>query len=129
FIEHVTLTTGHSRRSLASEVAPEALEFARDIIRRMTAGDAAESVPIIGGYAVSGRASGKCLVATVWPTTGRMTPIATIGVAAHSLCGAKLWRELHRWGETPVVTDPERCPPEPWVAAALDAGIAEHMNA
>ncbi|MDQ3562852.1 MAG: hypothetical protein M3436_01505 [Pseudomonadota bacterium] len=51
------------------------------------------------------------------------------GVAAHSRCGAALWRELHRWGKTPVVTDPERCPPEPWVAVALDAGITQHMDA
>jgi hypothetical protein len=55
--------------------------------------------------------------------------IATIGVAGHSRCGATLWRELHRWGETPVVTDPEHCPPEPWVAAAVDAGITQHLEA
>jgi hypothetical protein len=131
FIKHVTLTTGHSRRSLAGEVAPEAVAVCRDLIRRITAGDVSESVRIlaVGPYSLAGRKSGRCLVATVYADGPSSESVCTIGVAAHSRCGAKLWRELHRWGQAPVVTDPDRCPPEPWVAAALDAGITRHPDA
>jgi len=131
WLEHVTLTTGHSRRSYSDEVSPEALAYCRSLIERFTAGEVAEAVPIAAapGYSISGRRSGKCLVATVYADGPPSELIATIGVAAHSRCGSRLWRELHRWGRVPVVTDPERPPPEPWVAAALDEGAAHHLDA
>lgn len=141
-IRHITLTTGHSRYSYRSEVSDQAVAVCRDLIDRIdriTSGAVAESVQIpgVGGYYLSGRASGRCLVGTVW--SGRHAPsindpaipapICTIGVASHSRCGAALWRMLHQHGETPVVTDADQCPPEPWVAVALDAGIIEHQDA
>lgn len=123
WLEHVTLTTGHSRRSYRDEIAPESLAHCRSLIERFTAGEVSEPVPIgIPGYSISGRRAGKCLVATVYADGPPSELIATIGVAGHSRCGSRLWRELHRWGRVPVVTDPERPPPEPWVAAALDEG-------
>lgn len=130
FIRHVTLTTGHTRDSLPGEVSEDVIAVCRGLIEALIA-DPTRPVPIPGppGYSLGGRASGKCLVATVWANGPPSVVVATIGVAAHSRCGAMLWRELHRWGETPVVTDPERCPPEPWVAAAVDTGIAQHMDA
>lgn len=129
-LRHVTLTTGHVRDSDLAEISDEALVICRELIARATAGEVAESVPIPGadGYHLTGRAAGRCLVLTVWHEAAH-DPIATIGVAGHSRCGARLWRELHRWGQTPVVTDPERCPAEPWVAAVLDIGIVEHQDA
>ncbi len=42
--------------------------------------------------------------------------------------GVQLWREMHRWGKMPVVTDKGKCPPEPWIAVALDEGILSHPN-
>jgi hypothetical protein len=129
FIRHVTLTTGHTRESLPGEVSEDAIATCRGLIEALIA-EPTRTVPIPSppGYSLGGRTTGKCLVATVW-AGGQSVLIATIGVAGHSRCGATLWREIHRWGETPVVTDPERCPPEPWVAAALDAGIARYSNA
>lgn len=137
YIRHITLTTGHSRDSYRSEVSDAAVAVCRDLIARITAGAVAEPVQIpgVGEYYLSGRASGRCLLATVW--SGRHAPslhdpavpapLCTIGIASHSRCGASLWQMLHQHGETPVVTDPNRCPPEPWVAVALDAGIIEHQ--
>ena len=94
----------------------------RTLIESMTSGDVAQAVPVPGmpGYSVSGRASTGCLVATVWRDGPPSVVMASIGVAAHSRCGATIWRALHTWGKVPVVTDPDRCPPEPWVAVALD---------
>ncbi|MGH8519851.1 MAG: hypothetical protein ACREU9_00095 [Gammaproteobacteria bacterium] len=131
FIRHVTLTTGHVRDSLPGEVSEEAIAVCRGLIEAFIA-DPVRTAPIPGppGYSLGGRAASKsCLAATVWAGGPPSVCVATIGVALHSRCGAGLWRELHRWGETPVVTDPERCPPEPWVAAVLNTGIAAHMDA
>ena len=129
WLEHVTLTTGHSRRSYLDEVPAEALAHCRGLIERFTAGEVSEPVPIgIPGYSISGRRSGKCLVATVYADGPPSELIATIGVAGHSKCGATLWRELHRWGVVPVVTDPERPAAEPWVAAALDEGALKPQH-
>lgn len=130
-IRHITLTTGHARTIHPGEVSPEAIAVCRDIITRIGAGETSEpvTIPNVGPYSISGRASSKCLVATVWADGPPSEVIATIGIAAHSRCGASLWRNLHRWGETPVVTDPESWPEEPWIAVALDAGIVRHEDA
>lgn len=130
-IRHITLTTGHVRDSLPGEVSPEAIDAIAAIIERMCAGEVAEPVPLPGigaGYSIAGRGTSRCLVASVYADGPPSTMVCTIGVALHSRCGASLWRELHRWGRTPVVTDPWRCPPEPWVAAALDEGVAVHPD-
>lgn len=131
YIRHITLTTGDTRDSHREEISDEALAVCRGLIDRIMAGEVSEPAPIPGfaGYSLSGRASSRCLVATVWADGPPSEIVATIGIAAHSKCGASLWRELHRWGQTPVVTGPHHCPPEPWVAAALDAGIVRHMDA
>lgn len=132
YIRHVTLTTGHARNSLAGEVSPDAVAVCRELIERACADpDAPPSVAIPGaeGYSLTARRTAKCLCAIVWAEGPPSETLCTIGIATHSRCGAVLWRELHRWGETPVVTDPERCPPEPWVAAALDEAAARHVDA
>lgn len=138
YLHHITLTTGHARRSYRREVSAQAVAVCADLVKKVATGADHVLIPGVYGYYLSGRSSGRCLVATVWslqsspsltdPSSGQ-APICTIGVAAHSRCGDKLWREMHRWGELPVVTDPERCPPEPWVAAALDAGALAHPDA
>lgn len=129
YIRHVTLTTGHARDSYRSEVSDDAIAACRALIDRLlTDPTATVQIPGVGDYHLGGRISGRCMVATVWSGAPSVC-IATIGIASHSRCGASLWRQMHISGETPVVTDPERCPPEPWVAAALDAGIAQHMEA
>lgn len=130
YIRHVTLTTGHTHDSYREDISEEALAHCQSLLAALRSATEGQMMPIpcVGEYYLSGQAAGACLVATVWSGEPSVC-LATIGVAAHSRCGARLWRELHRWGETPVVTDPERCPPEPWVAAALDTGIAHHPDA
>lgn len=129
YLQHVTLTTGHVRPSTRDEITPEALVYCRGLLSRVLAPDALPQVilPALGDYTLTGRASGRCLVAIVH-AGGSQEPVATIGVAGHSKCGAWLWRELHTWGQVPVVTDPARCPAEPWVAVALDTGALTHRD-
>lgn len=131
YIEHVTLTTGHVRRSLRHEVLPETIAVIGKLIGRITSGAASEAAPIPGcpGYSVVGRAGGRCLVATIWADGPPAAVICTIGVADHPRCGAPVWRALHKYGDFPVLTDVNRQPAVPWCAAALERGIEGHIDA
>lgn len=44
-------------------------------------------------------------------------PLVTFGVAAHSRCGARLWRTMHEGRE--LATSGSPCPPEPWIAVIV----------
>lgn len=129
YLHHVTLTTGDVRRSPREEVSPEALADAQQLLVYVLQLDAPPRVimPALGDYTLTARASGRCLLGLV-RAPQEIDPLATIGIAAHSRCGAWLWRDLHG-GQTPVVTDRERCPPEPWVASALHPRAAAHPGA
>jgi len=134
YLRHVTLTTGHVRDSYADEVSSEVMAGMRHLIQRICVGDTSEAVSLreyasVGAYSVAGRCSARCLVVTVYADGPPTELVCTIGVAAHSRCGATLWRNLHQWGQVPVRTDPTQCPPEPWVAAALDEAAASHPDA
>ena len=129
YIRHITLTTGHVRDSWRQEISDEALAACADLLAQVAADPSQMvSIPGFSDYYLSGQPGGACWVGTVW-TGSPSVCVVTIGIAAHSRCGASLWRELHRWGQTPVVTDPERCPAEPWVAVALDEGALTHLDA
>lgn len=127
FIRHVTLTTGHVRDSHRTEISEQAIAVCADLIMRAIA--SVEPITMPGPwseYSLGGQSGGRCV--TLMMRHGA-DAIATIGIAAHSRCGAALWRAMHTYGSVPVVTDPERCPPEPWVAVALDEGLALHPDA
>jgi hypothetical protein len=71
------------------------------LIRQITVGKTVP-IPWPPGYLPSGHAADRCLVAVVW-TNGRPSrAVATIGVATADRGAATVWRQLHRWGETPV---------------------------
>ncbi len=128
-IEHVTLTTGHVRTSYRHEVAEEVIAAMRALIARL---DGVNTVPIPGlpGLYLGGRVSGRCMAATVWTAGPPSECILTIGVAAHSRCGAPLWRALCRYGTGPLLVRPDRRqPPTPWVAAALEAPVTALLYA
>lgn len=126
WLEHINLTTGHSRRSYADEVSEAALIACRDLLLRMN-GDPAELLPITNtGYSLSGYTkTSRCLTVSIVREPAK--PIVLMAVAGHSRCGAKVWRELHDYADEwrlPYVTDRNRPAPEPWCAALLDAAAA-----
>src|SRR5690606_23154071 len=125
WLEHVTLTTGHSRRSSLDEVPDEALALCRRLIEQLRSGDPAARVPILRTpYALTGYArTGRCLTVTI----AADEPVVLMAVGGHSKCGARVWREIHQYAderELPYVTDRCRPPPEPWCAALLDSAAA-----
>lgn len=126
-LHHLTITTGHSRRSWRHEIEPEALAASARLLSD------ALTAPIGGrihlpvqpaGCELQVTPHGRCLLGSVWHGDA---PIVTFGVASHSRCGAGLWRLLCSGAR---VTDggrhlhPERAPQEPWCAVRLEAGIA-----
>jgi hypothetical protein len=131
YIKHITLDTGHTRRSPRDEVDDQAVAALQDGITLMLSGGRPQ-IPGMDGYAMTGTAQGRCLIATAWGPSG--TPLVTIGVATRSLCGAPLWRILHDpagriAAQTPLASNGQRCPEEPWCAARLEIGLAVDHDA
>lgn len=127
YIHHITLDTGHVRRSARDEVGDEIIAAAQGLIALALRG---EHVPIPGrpGWTCTATARGAALLVTVCRSvSGETAPVVTFGVARQSRAGAGLWRSLHRQrGGLPAgagyATAPDEVPPEPWVAARMEIG-------
>lgn len=116
YIQHVTLTTGHTRQSWRHEISPEAMTVARDLISRPES-----IVPVlVPETRLRWSAQARCAIGTLYTLDA---PLVTFGVAEHSRCGARLWRMLHEH-QIHTATSAEHCPPEPWCAARIEPGIS-----
>lgn len=131
-LAHITLTTGHSRRSWRREVGDDTIALLQPLLADVLAGRQVAVPGDVGDYTLSASGAGRCLIATVWgppvaEAGGARPPVVTLGVAGHSRCGATLWRLLHDSPRPPAVM-PEmaitRCPPEPWCAVRIEVGAA-----
>ena len=136
YLHHVTLTTGHSRRSYRHEVADAAVAEGRRLI--------AEAVGGSGDATLAGEAAhcrlkvsvdGHQLLATVLgptgptlpdrPCAGEVTPLVTFGAVRRSRAAPRLWEQL---AALAGVALPER-PPAPWCAVVLHPGLSLHPDA
>jgi len=117
YLWHVTLSTGHTRKSFRHEVADDVIEVCRGLLARALRGP----TPIPGMPVVmTAESSRRRLIVRV---TSDGEPVVTFGVARHSTAGATLWRLLTETSVLPVHAMAQRCPPEPWCAARLEPGI------
>ena len=127
-MHHVTLTTGHSRRSWREEVAPDALRAAAELLGtalHARSGAGAEIPGLTPACRLTATAEGRCLICTIWGPAdddGRPVPVVTLGVATHARCGARLWPMLHDHSARPLPTRRDARAPEPWCAVRLDPG-------
>lgn len=134
-IDHITLDTGHVRRSPRHEVGAEALAAMRDSLADTLAHPHERTpLPAMAGYSYSASAEDGSLMVTIWgtlhPAVGPPSigpaPVVTFGVARAGGDAAGLWRLLHgaRGGmaAAPYVTRVDQAPPAPWLAARLEAG-------
>ena len=122
YMWHITLLSGHVRRSWRNEVTEEALEAAEGMLGAAVAGGQDIPIPGIHGYYLRGEASEDTLKLMV--VSGALgEPILTIGVAREG--GQVLWRQLVESGQLPVKSSVHRCPPAPWVAARLEPAISD----
>lgn len=120
YLHHLTMTTGHTRKSYRDEVSDEVVAWARQAIRDAIVSGYVPLPPMgIEWRLACTRESSKALLCSVWRG---VSVVATFGVAAHSRHGSKLWRALMETATTPIAVS--QCPPEPWVAARLELGAA-----
>ena len=128
YLHHVTLTTGHVRRSPRSEVGAGVVErltpYMLDAIRER---EIPVALPAPPGYSMTAWApGGRCLVVTLWHAATQL--ILTTGVAAHSRCGARLWPMLHQ-PQYELATDAATVPAEPWCADRIEPAALLHREA
>lgn len=133
YLHHVTLTTGHVRRSARSEVDDGVVDTCAALLRDAISGGEPLLPAIDPPVTMTATAEGRCVAVTIWAadeSRGR-APLLTIGIAAKSRCGAPLWRLLHQHAHPaiPIKTKAEECPPEPWCAGRIDPGGALYPDA
>jgi hypothetical protein len=130
YLWHVTLNTGHGRRSPRSEVSAAAIEaVGRNLDEALAAGT---FVPLTGppGYLLKADAVGASLTASVAADSehGPM-PLVTFGVALRARNAGRLWRLLHDVKGYDFATDPEVVAKPPWCAVRLYDTIGLDMAA
>lgn len=128
YIQHLTLSTGHTRRSYRSEVRDDVVTYCRDLIDQAIAGEEEGlRVPIPSlGCDLGVVSTSRSLLVSV---QREEVPLVTFGLATHSRSGASLWRVLTEVGaSTPIHETVKLCPPEPWCAVRLEPGatLADH---
>lgn len=130
YLWHVTLNTGHGRRSPRSEVTPAAIEaVGRNLDEALAAGT---FIPLVGpsGYLLKADAVGASLMASVAAERdGKPMPLVTFGVALKARNAPRLWRLLHDVEEYDFATDPEVVAKPPWCAVRLYDTIGLDMAA
>lgn len=137
YIQHLTLTTGHLRRSPRSEVDGETLARIGPWLAAAVDDSRAMPLPVseLADYTALAKVFDGSLLVTIsgppptaGPMAGRAPPLVTLGVAQRSRHGAALWPLLT--GPTmPAVKPGLKRPGEPWCAVALHPTIMMYPGA
>jgi len=120
YLNHVTLTSGHVRRSSREEVSDNLLAQLRPVVAECErAGEAEFPSPsglmILRRIVESERPSRHV---AVWAISEPQGPaLVTIALAMQARAGAGLWRQLH--AIPALATRADDLPPAPWLAALL----------
>ncbi|MER2518583.1 MAG: hypothetical protein ABTR92_19665 [Candidatus Accumulibacter phosphatis] len=126
YINHLTLSTGHTRRSPRAEVGDDTLAWLVPWLREAVALGTPQPLPVadLARYTLLAMVEDGALLATLY--AGIDAPLVTIGVAQRSRQGACLWEKMiAAFDAAPGL---ER-PAEPWCAVALHAGILDDPGA
>lgn len=95
-LEHITITSGHTRTSAPDEVDPGHFPRLSNLIKNAVAGRMPRIPGRVGKYHLSAAEEDNAIIATVWAVNrGRRVPVVTFGVATDAGSGAHLWRSLH----------------------------------
>lgn len=127
YLNHVTLSTGHVRRSPRHEVADAVLHDLRPVLARAI--ETSERIPLIydvSHFSVRASVESGALLLSLFgpvgphsrgkPHAGETIPLMTMGVAQRSRQGGDLWaRMVAQFGASPGLKKPE----EPWCAVVL----------
>jgi len=126
YITHLTLSTGHARRSPRDEVGDDTLQLLVPWLRKAAATGERLPLPVaeLAQYGLIAMASDGALIATVDAGVG--VPLVTIGVAQRSRQAAGLWANLASIFDVPPGLSPPRAP---WCAVALRPALLDHPQA
>jgi len=129
YLWHITLDTGHSRRSPRAEVDAEVVATMADFLASAAGTRRFEPMPGPPGYAARVSADGGMLMVTIVRSGTPPAPLVTLGVATRSRHAARLWQILHDDTLMPPQTDPGDVPSPPWLAVRMEIGILTDPSA
>jgi hypothetical protein len=123
YLMHITLDTGHSRRSYRDEVKDTVVTIMRQQAAEAQAGDRPEIMP---GYALNIATAGTALLATV--ESDKLGPLITIAICPKSRVSQKLWDALKEpIGDLAVAKGD--APTVPWCAVRMYPAAALDFDA
>lgn len=134
YLNHITLTTGHTRRSDRAEVSGETLARVGPWLAALVESGLPAQLPVSGlaDYTCQASVIDGGLIVTISgppPTTGPMAgeapPMISLGVAKRSRHGTALWPLMTGPVMPPAKSGIQR-PGEPWAAVAIWPTIALH---
>lgn len=121
WLHHLTLTTGHVRRSPRSEVADDVVEMLRPLLARAVDGD---TVAVPGSTPLcvlrARRVTGGALLAVVALAGGG--PLISLAVSGRSRSSSVAWAEITAVADIMRHDSP---PPTPWCGVVLHPAIAQ----
>ncbi|MED5052571.1 hypothetical protein P9850_12160 [Anoxybacillus rupiensis] len=123
YINHITLNSGHIRKSFPSEIDKELYFLLMRVKREIFMPKGAE---IWDGYIARGTDDpGNGAVITVFDRQD--IPVITIGMTKHK--NSTLWEILHSTSMLPLQTNPARPPEPPYVADRIEIGAIHNIEA
>lgn len=137
YINHISLTTGHIRRSDRAEVSGETLARVGPWLAVLVESGQNAPLPVSGLSDYTGHATvidGALIVtisgpvATDGPMVGKAPPLISMGVAKRSRQGAALWT-LMTGPLMPTAYQGVQRPAEPWAAVTVWPTVVMHPGA
>lgn len=135
YIYHITLTTGHCRKSPRSEITDEAIKIIKDWLKKGLEMDTPIPLPVpdLSHFAAKVLTDKGALVVTVYgplgphvpgrPAGAPELPLISMGVAKRSRHSAYLWEVLAKMA-TPKID----CPHTPWCGVIVYPGLARYID-
>lgn len=125
YINHITLSTGHSRRSPRTEVGNDVIAWLRPWLDKLLGGTPLPlPEPSLDHYSASAHIEQGGLVMTIYAGAAALV---TMAVAARSRQSAPLWAYMQAQHGPSGPGTP--APAAPWLAVALRPGLAQHADA
>lgn len=127
-LDHITLDTGHVRRSPRPEVRDDIFAMLRISLEAAVEQPRSRvPVPMMEGYTYSVTPERGTLMVTIWGTVQRTpAPVVTFGVAPIGSDARGLWSAMHmiRGGLEfqRYATNDSVVPAPPWLAARIEVG-------
>lgn len=122
YINHITLNSGHTRKSYPSEVSKELYFILQRIYKDIFSGGA----ELFDGYTIKGTwEDGVGVIYTVFDPQGN--PVVTSGVSKYRR--SELWTALHTSSMTLLKTSEKFPPKSPWIADRIEFGAMDNVEA